>query len=331
MQQSNSLDFKLVQRVCLLQQALDQALGSLDELTAQVRDKQWVETQLANTEKYANVQQQAIAHLKQQLAQFTEVQNHLLSVMGYRLNELIDHQQQEFDYLNIQFHQTNAELQGYLQYLGQQQQSGKGANKESPDYQLALEAEVMVARSMSVNLSQHLSAAKQHLTSLKSDLGGHHTHLSQIIKTIQAMIADLEAFQETDATTQADSVEEDANTRESMSILDPEDVMDSVGDGDADTGVLEMALHRQEHRIHELEAMLMDHVEQEAQLRQRYQAVAAERDRYKRELHKLRQIQTVQSSATADPSVAQNRTHRARRRSQPSQPIQPLKLPNDPS
>ena len=121
MQQSHSIDFKLVQRVCLLQQALDQALESLDELAAQLKDKHQVETQLASTEKYANVQQQAIAHLKHQLSQFTEIQNHLLGVIGFRINELIDQQQQGFDQLNIQFQQSHTELQRYLQYLTQHQ------------------------------------------------------------------------------------------------------------------------------------------------------------------------------------------------------------------
>lgn len=105
MHQSSSLDFKLVQRVCLLQQALDQALAALQDLRSQVQDKEWIETQLANTEKYANVQQQAIAQLKQHLSQFTEVQHRLLDVTAYRLNTLIDYQQAEFNRLRIQIQQ----------------------------------------------------------------------------------------------------------------------------------------------------------------------------------------------------------------------------------
>ncbi|MEL6763144.1 MAG: hypothetical protein AAFO87_05645, partial [Cyanobacteria bacterium J06607_6] len=61
-------------------------------MKTQVQDKHWIESQLASTEKYANVQQQAIAHLKQELAQFAHVQHDLLNVIGYRLNELIDQQ-----------------------------------------------------------------------------------------------------------------------------------------------------------------------------------------------------------------------------------------------
>jgi hypothetical protein len=36
--QETSLDFKLVQRICLLQQALDQAMDSLDDLQKRVAE-----------------------------------------------------------------------------------------------------------------------------------------------------------------------------------------------------------------------------------------------------------------------------------------------------
>ncbi|HEY9887952.1 MAG TPA: hypothetical protein V6D02_06085, partial [Candidatus Obscuribacterales bacterium] len=273
MQQSNSLDFKLVQRVCLLQQALDQALGSLHELKAQLRDKQWIEAQLANTEEYANAQQQAIAHLKQQLAQFTEVQNHLLSVMGYRLNELIEHQQQDFNHLHIHFQQSHTELQTYLQYLGRQHQ-GPPPDQDSEAYRLALEAEVVIARSMAVHLSKHLTQAKQHLGNLKADLSNHHLNLSHIIKTIQAMIADLASFDGAEAVIQPQLAP--AAAPEGSWLLSADDVMDSL-EGDAQGGTWQTAVRRQSLRIHELETVLMENIEHETQLRQRYQEVAAER------------------------------------------------------
>ncbi|MGF1498086.1 MAG: hypothetical protein ACFB8W_14865 [Elainellaceae cyanobacterium] len=55
-------DFRIYQ----LEQALEQALIYLDELKEQVRHQHNLETQLAITEEYAYVQQQAIARLKQQ-------------------------------------------------------------------------------------------------------------------------------------------------------------------------------------------------------------------------------------------------------------------------
>lgn len=339
MQQSNSLDFKLVQRVCLLQQALDQALESLDELTAQVQDKYWVETQLASTEKYANVQQQAITHLKQQLAQFSEIQDHLLGVMSFRLNELIDQQQQAFAHLNLQFQQSHTHLQGYLQYLSQQQ-TGQIVERGSQDHYLALEAEVMVARSMAVHLTQYLGLAKQHLDHLNADLGNHHLNLSHMIKTIQAMIADLATFdhaQEKIQLQQSEADEPVEGTAAGRSPTDPIEPETPV----PDIAALQASVRRQHARIQELQAALAERSHQETHLLQRYQAVAAERDYYRRELKKLQQaktspavsqLPTFPTQQSADPMPTGDSPSGPvlkRPRSRPSQPIQPLRLPEE--
>lgn len=342
MHQSSSLDFKLVQRVCLLQQALDQALNSLDELKAQVKDKQWVETQLASTEKYANVQQQAIAHLKQQLTQFAEVQNRLMSVMGYRLNELIDEQQQEFNHLNIHFQQSHSELQSYLQYLGRQRQVSQTAEPDSEEYRLALEAEVVVARSMAVHLSQYLGLAKQHLDNLKAELSNQHLNLGHIIKTIQSMIADLEHFDNAKVTPPSSQSAFRQSNEEGLPCLTR---VDFTATEVPDVEVLQATVRRQGLRIHELEHMLIEQVAHGTQVRQRYQAIAAERDYYKRELEKLRHAANTSAPTIADHATVDSPSEppletlpkqpplprRYRGRSQPSQPIQPLKLPDEPA
>ncbi len=340
MQQSNSLDFKLVQRVCLLQQALDQALESLEDLAAQVQDKYWVETQLASTEKYANVQQQAITHLKQQLAQFTEIQDHLLGVMGFRLNELIDQQQQAFDQLNIQFQQSHTELQTYLQYLTHQQQTVPMLERGSEEHYRALEAEVMVARSMTVHLSQYLGSAKQYLDHLNADLGNHHLNLGQIIKTIQAMIVDLATFDHTSThksqpqLAEADGLSEEWTQERSLAEL--EIAINPLLDVDA----LQTDVRRQQIRIQELQAALAERVHHETHLRQRYQEVAAERDYYRRELQKIHQSE--QRQAIDNPSTELMLNHDSLsaelddqsvlpmpKRSSPSRPIQPLRFPEE--
>jgi len=329
MQQSHSLDFKLVQRVCLLQQALDQALDSLDELTAQVQDKYWVETQLASTEKYANVQQQAINHLKQQLAQFTEIQDHLLGVMGFRLNELIDQQQQGFDQLNLQFQQSHTELQTYLQYLTQQQTRSTGHQDQSAYYR-SLEEEVMVGRSMAVHLSQYLALAKQNLDQLNAALGNHHLNLGQIIQTIQAMIAELAKFDQ-HATKRSAPLPADPPK---LAIVPPDaPLVDRAAPDSPDVETLQATVSRQAARIQELQGTLAAHMDQETRLRQRCQKVAAERDYY------LRQLQQQSSAAdtAGEPPLSppqspqsETATHRSvmpPSRSRPSQPIQPLRLP----
>lgn len=56
-------------RIRDLEQALDQSLSSLDELRSQIVDQNFLERQLASTEEFANVQQQAIQNLKLQFTQ----------------------------------------------------------------------------------------------------------------------------------------------------------------------------------------------------------------------------------------------------------------------
>ena len=341
MQQSGSLEFKLVQRVCLLQHALDQALNSLNELKTQVQDKHWVESQLASTEKYANVQQQAIAHLKQELAQFANVQHDLLNVIGYRLNELIDQQQQTFNHLSIEFQQSHAELQTYLQYLGRQRSVSSTAEPDTQAYCLTLEAEVRVARSMAVQLSKHLRLAKQHLGSLKGDLGNHHLNLSYMIKTIQSMITELETFDGAQAVRPALPAAT-TPSGSSAALLSPTEVMTAVDDDALDAGALQSTLRRQNLCIHELQTLLRESAEEKTKLGQRYQEVAAERDYYRRELQKLRSAAapplarpndappprlTRPAKSSLPPPARSGAELPARQRSHPSQPIQPLKFP----
>lgn len=56
-----------IERIHHLEQALDQSLAFQEELRSQLVNQQFLESQLASTEEIANIQQQAIAQLKQQL------------------------------------------------------------------------------------------------------------------------------------------------------------------------------------------------------------------------------------------------------------------------
>jgi chromosome segregation ATPase len=60
---------KQVNRIQSLERALDQSLLVIEELRQQLVNQQFLEDQLAATEEIANIQQQAITQLKQQLAQ----------------------------------------------------------------------------------------------------------------------------------------------------------------------------------------------------------------------------------------------------------------------
>jgi chromosome segregation ATPase len=58
-----------LERIGQLEQALEQSLTSLNELKQKLKDQHLLETQLAATEEIANLQQQAITQLKQQVTQ----------------------------------------------------------------------------------------------------------------------------------------------------------------------------------------------------------------------------------------------------------------------
>lgn len=62
-------EYDYLKRIGQLERALEQSLEYLYQLRQQLRDQQLLETQLASAEEIANVQQQAITELKQQLAQ----------------------------------------------------------------------------------------------------------------------------------------------------------------------------------------------------------------------------------------------------------------------
>ncbi|HEY9660780.1 MAG TPA: hypothetical protein V6C65_20170, partial [Allocoleopsis sp.] len=64
---------KRIARIEQLEQALDQTLAHLDELREQLKEQTFLENQLATTEEYANVQQQAIARFKLQIAEQQQV------------------------------------------------------------------------------------------------------------------------------------------------------------------------------------------------------------------------------------------------------------------
>lgn len=326
MTHKGSLDFKLVQRVCLLQQALDQALHSLEALRSQVQNQHWLEAQLAKTEKYANVQQQAIAYLKQQLAQVTDTQRQLLQTMLDRLETLIDSQQTALHRLQLQIQQGEAELQTYLQHLRNHCQEGQNWGTIAPDAQrLDLESEVMIARSVTVSLSGQLQTARGHIQTLGSILEHHHADLTRLTTAIQETLNELEP--ETASVAPSSAI--------APALLSPDDPDDAVR--------LRQTIRRQQTQIQELEMVLVDQFARQTQLKQRCQSLAAERDYYKRQLDQPQS----QGAAPTDTTAAATFPHcpalaptppqdtewpwRRRLRPHPPPPIQPLQLPEEPA
>jgi chromosome segregation ATPase len=67
LEQARSLSQERLRRIEQLEQVLDQAIAVVSELQSRVQDLDLLETQLAMTEDFANVQQRAIVRLKRQL------------------------------------------------------------------------------------------------------------------------------------------------------------------------------------------------------------------------------------------------------------------------
>jgi chromosome segregation ATPase len=307
--QDGSLDFKLVQRVCLLQQALDQALGSLEELRAQVQDRQWLESQLAQTEKYANVQQKAIAYLKTQLTQASDTQRQLLQAVLTCLEDLINSQQATVTRLQVQIQQGETELQTYLRQVKPHRPSFHATAPEPPNSLLELEMEVMVARSVAVNLSSQLQAVRHSLQTLATTLSYHHTSVAQLTTAIRSMLADLV---------------EPSDSAIPLLVCHSA-TLDFPG---SELDALRHTLRMQQVQIQELETALRDHLGQQTHLAHRCQSLAAERDHYRRQLEQLQQ--TLASHATLEEprgrTIADSPPRPLPRRLRPSSPIQPLQV-----
>ncbi|NJN22598.1 MAG: hypothetical protein HC812_17250 [Leptolyngbya sp. RL_3_1] len=320
MPQEESLDFKLVQRVCLLQQALDQALYSLEDLKEQVQNQQWLESQLATTEKYANVQEQAIAYLKSKLTHLNRTQPSLLQHIGDLLDDWVDQQQSTLNRLQFQIQQGETELQSYLQHVRNHCQEGQSQDSQTLSVSagtktLELESEVMVARSMAVSLGGQLQSARYYIQTLAAMVHHHHADLAHLTGALQTTLS---AIHEAAAPNPPDAESSEQNALETLPATVSED----------ETTCLRQALRVQQVRIYELETALADQFGRQAQLKQRCQTLAAERDYYKRQVQSPGSaIATEVGAAPEDPeSVLPTPWQRRRRIQSPPSPIQPLQI-----
>ena len=316
----DSLDFKLVQRVCLLQQALDQALYSLEDLKEQVQDQQWLESQLATTEKYANVQEQAIAYLKSQISHLHTTQPGLLQHMASLLDDWVDHQQSTLNRLQFQIQQGEMELQSYLQHVRDYCQEGQNLAIADNTQTLELEAEVMVARSMAVSLGGQLQSARYYIQTLAAMVHHHHADLAHLTGALQTTLTAIAETAPIEEGMDSEPAEPEVQTGlERLAAPEPED----------EVITLRHALRIQQVRIYELETALSDQFGRHAQLKQRCQTLAAERDHYKRQVEQHPgQAAEAEAVTPSDEAADQGlpTPWQRRLRLHPPAPIQPLKI-----
>lgn len=269
--QDNSLDFKLVQRICLLQQALDQAMSSLEELQQRVSTHQLLESQLAQTEEYSNVQEKIIGNLRQKLTDQQLWQIQFLGDLLHQVRTLMEDQQLELERLRVRIQQSQAEVQDYLVRVKNAYQSSSAGELPAAE----TNAEVMIVRALTVSLSSQLHAAQQHIQQLDRSLTRHQIVFAQLRSRIPSPA---------DETPNLDG-----------EAIDAGDATRSSGHHDQDDGLyddpvaLQAIIRAQRQKIEELNRELAQQFHQQTQLKYRCQELAAERDRGRQREAELQQ------------------------------------------
>lgn len=256
--QESSLDFKLVQRVCLLQQALDQARESIEDMQEQVENHQMLQAHLAQTEEYSNVQQKIIVNLKQQLEAKDEWQSQVFEQLLAGVKGLVADQQLELERLRVRIYQGQAEVQDYLVRLKNYYQGL--ALGRAPAQDLDLNSEVMIARSLTVSLSSQLQAAQQHIQHLDNTLTRH-----------QVTLARMQAY----ANGGSQGIGGPVEASRAPLALPPASTSEALDD---DPIALKAIIEAQRQKIAELSSQLGQQFHQQTSLKYRCQAIAAERD-----------------------------------------------------
>ena len=266
MSQEGSLDFRLVKRICHLQEALDQALESLDELKLRVQDQQLLESQLAKTEKFSNVQQQLINHFKQQLAQKNHWRDQAVQELIANLTDLIERQQIELERLHVRIQQGQTEIQNYLVRLKNHSQRSQTTPYSPQQERMELESEVMVARALTVSLSAQLKTAQAHIQALDAVLNQHQTSLANIEASVERLEPPSDDYPVVSQPTFIQALDTDPSST-------PFELLHE--------------LKAKQLIVDELETELDKQFKQQTQLRHRCQELAVQRDYYKRQTDDL--------------------------------------------
>ncbi|MEM8805776.1 MAG: hypothetical protein AAGF01_07095 [Cyanobacteria bacterium P01_G01_bin.38] len=277
-----SLDFRLVTRICHLQQALDQALWSLEDLSKKADAREFLEVQLAETEKYANVQHRLIHELQQKLTCAQQQYNQELQSVSGRVGALLLHQQMELDRLQRRLQQGHTEIQSYLNHLTTRH---KTPSTNPEDERLALQAEVQIARMLTVSLNAQLNAARQHAQAISAMLSQSQNHLKPA--PTKTVVGALSPVSTDSGRLGHGSWANEHLGNEARPILPTTFVAQPVSD-------------TQQARIQALELELAEQFKHQTHLQSRCQRLAAERDFYRDQLANL-QAQPSQGSSANPP------------------------------
>lgn len=185
--QLRSQERERIARIHHLEQALDQALSCMDELRLQMQDQGLLETQLAATEKFASVQQQAIARLKVRLKQQQQTIDAHLAEAYERDRQTQEKlaaaearfqaQQEELDRLRIQ-------LSGLSQGHGRDGWDGRESPDATRQRMQELEEAAQYAQELSYRLQGQLEASQQQVQRLAVALSAAETRVAEMESTL---------------------------------------------------------------------------------------------------------------------------------------------------
>jgi len=304
MAQDGSLDIRLVTRICHLQQALDQALDSLEELRSRVQNQSLLEFQLAETEKFASVQQQAIAQLQNQFEQRSQTQTRTLQDLMLGTEARVQNQQMELERLRVRIQRSQTEIQTYLIRLKQKCQNSTAMPSllnSSEQHRIDLESEVFVARMLVVSLGSQLEAAWQHIQGLGTLLNQHQTALTQLKHQQQSTHpVRVESDPEGPDPTPESQYQAKKSPLSPIPVTSASEVVvEGEGISQAPVQIRALEAQSQSHgppdlkstqlRLAETEAELAEQFKSQTRLKHRCQELAVERDHYKQQTQSLQQ------------------------------------------
>lgn len=277
LEQARDLDRERTTRIHHLEQALDQALACLDEIRIQVREQSILEKQLAATEEFSQVQQQAIARLKLQLTeqqQALETQRLETQQRDQAIQELLQSiegmtrlQQQEVERLRLRLAQDQLENQNQRHRLAKQIQDLQDALDSRQQRVVELESETLAARSLSVTLQGQLEVAQQQIHELSTHLCQQQLSYSQLEAQIKRM--------------QASLVEQQQRIAHWQQVIYPTESQSKTN--------LERDLEAAHRQVENLEQQLVQYTIQQSRWQQQQQELEAEREQLQERLITLEQ------------------------------------------
>lgn len=357
------LDRERCTRIHHLEKALDQALACLEELRSQVHDQQFLETQLANTEEYASVQQQAIARLKLQLAEQqaaldaqileTQQRDQAIQELLATIETMTQAQQREVERLRSRLAQDQLEVQTHRSLLGKQLHDLQAVLELRQQRVAELESETLAARSLSSRLQGQLELAQQQIKDLSARLSQHRTHLAHQL-TAQAVAHPTSSGPDSDPTAsgsqpsshpawlktpqQADELEK----RLGLQLAQQARWQQQQHDLETDRDRLQSRVSDMEHQIAEMQEQILRQAQQETEYET---AVQYWKDRYGNSQQQISHLKELAeqlllhpASQELDPLLIDLLTtlqltppncppEQSQSSSKPSQPIAPLPLP----